>query len=301
MELVAGAKMRKAVEGALNTRPFSRQSWDTLMRIMGRGGNQENPLLEVRQVKNVLVILVTSNRGLVGGLNSNLLRSVLVQLKEPHQLMRNRVGDKWLEPVDENANIEIVTVGKKGEHAMNREGYNVVASFGAVSDSPTYSEARPIARLAMNEFVEGKYDKAVICYNDFVSAVNQTPKIRQLLPVSSYDIEKMIAEVGRGEKPLLEGHEEKELSHENGHEYIFEPNSNEVLTKIIPRLVTTQVYQALLEASASEHSARMVAMKNASDAAADIIDDLQFTFNQLRQAGITSEIAEISAGKAALE
>ena len=150
-------------------------------------------------------------------------------------------------------------------------------------------------------FLEKKYDKVVIAYNDFISAINQKPRIRQILPVSSYDIEKMIAETGRGDKPLMAEHEKKDLEYADASEYTFEPNRQQVLDYVIPKVVNMQVYQVLLEAAASEHSARMVAMKNASDAAKDLIDDLQFTFNQLRQAGITAEIAEISAGKAALE
>ena len=303
MELVAGAKMRKAVESALDTRPFARESWEVVRRIVGRGETREitHDLLNVRPVKNMLVVLITSNRGLVGGLNSTLLREVLGQMHEPKQMMRNRVGDQWLEPDTDSAKIDVITVGKKGERAMMRDGFDVLASFGKVTDTPEYEEARPIAKMVRDLFLEKKYDKVVIAYNDFISAINQKPRIRQILPVSSYDIEKMIAETGREDKPLMDEHEKKELEYADASEYTFEPNRQQVLDYVIPKVVNMQVYQALLEAAASEHSARMVAMKNASDAAKDLIDDLQFTFNQLRQAGITAEIAEISAGKAALE
>jgi len=303
MEMVAAAKMRKAVQSALDTRSFSKESWDVLRRIVGRGSDEEisHSLLDVRSVKNMLVVLVTSNRGLVGGLNSALLRDVIGQMKEPKEMMRNRVGDTWLEPELSDAHIDVITVGKKGERAVIREGFDVVGSFGAVSDTPEYEEARPIAKMVRDAFVEQKYDKVVIAYNDFISAINQKPRIRQLLPVSSHDIEKMIAQTGRGEKPLMDAVDQKELEYSDGSEYVFEPSKQSVLDYVIPKVVNVQVYQALLEAAASEHSARMVAMKSASDAAKDLIDDLQFTFNQLRQAGITAEIAEISAGKAALE
>lgn len=303
MELVAGAKMRKAVDSALNTRPFARKSWDVLRRVVGRGSVEvtDHELLDVRPVKKLLLVLVTSNRGLVGGLNSNLLREIIGHMKHPKQMLRNRVGDQWVEPEDAQAQIDVVTVGKKGERAVAREGFEVIASFGSVSDTPVYDEARPVAKLVRDAFTAGDYDKVVIAYNDFISAVNQKPRIRQILPVSSVDIEKMIAETGRNDKPLMEEHHEKELEYSDGSDYAFEPSKEQVLEHIVPKLVTMQVYQAFLESSASEHSARMVAMKNASDAADDLVEGLELTFNQLRQAGITAEIAEISAGKAALE
>lgn len=303
MELVAGAKMRKAVESALGTRPFAQAGWDVLRRIVGRGNveHTDHSLLAVRPVKKMCVVLITSNRGLVGGLNSNLLRDVLKHMQSPHEMLRNRVGNQWVEPESDEAVIDVITVGKKGERSVHVAGFDVIASFGSVSDTPVYDEARPISRLVREVFEKGEYDKVVLAYNDFISAVHQKPRIRQILPVSSYDIEKMIAQTGRDDAPLMEDVDSKELAFDEQKEYTFEPSKEQLLDAVVPKLVTVQIYQALLESSASEHSARMVAMKNASDAANDLVDDLQSTFNRLRQAGITAEIAEISAGKAALE
>lgn len=301
MELVAAAKMRKAVSSALSTRPFARYSWDVLSRIVGRGGENEHPLLTVRDVRKVLVILITPNRGLVGGLIANLLNYTLAQLRDPKKLAISRVGDRWHVSPKSNPEIGVVTIGAKGLQAMARLNYTIVASFDGVSDSPTLVEARPIAQFVMEEFLNNHYDKVVVCYSDFVSAVSQKPRVRQLLPVSSYDFEKMIAMIGHDGKSLFETVEKKALEETQGEEYIFEPDKSSLLEAILPKIVTVQLYQALLEGSASEHSSRMVAMKNASDAAKDIIDDLELTSNQVRQAGITREIAEISSGKAALE
>ncbi len=302
MELVAASKMRKAVSNALATRPFSRHGWDVLTRIVGRGDSNAHPLLQNREVKKILVILVTTNRGLVGGLNANLLNFVERQLRDPSKLMISRVGDTWEQPKNETAEISIATIGKKGEKAMARMNYKIVASFNTVTDTPTFAETRPISKFMIDEFLAGTYDKVVLAYNDFISAVAQKPRLRQILPISSYDLEKMIAHLDRGGAPsLFASGEGRTLEYKDGTDYLFEPSEREVLQSILPKLTATQLFQALLEASASEHSARMVAMKNASDAAKDIIDDLQLSFNQVRQAGITAEIAEISSGAAALK
>ncbi len=303
MEMVSAAKMRKSIEAALNTRPFAQESWAVLRRIIGRGTTDHcmHPLLDVRVVKKLLVIVITSNRGLVGGLNSTLLRECLKNMKHPEQMMRNRVGDTWVPPSGGKADIDVITVGKKGERFISQAGFRVIASFGAMSDTPQYEEVVPIAKLAKELFVKQEYDKVVVCYNDFISAIHQKPRIRQLLPVSSIDMEKMIAQTSREGQPLLEEYEEKKVEYEAGPDYVYEPSKQEVLNYIVPKLVNMQVYQALLEASACEYSARMVAMKNASDAAHDLITDLKSSFNQVRQAGITREIAEISAGFASLE
>ena len=198
--------------------------------------------------------------------------------------------------------IDFVTVGKRGQDALSRLGLPIVASWNGLAALPTIVDVRPVATLAMQEFLNRKYDKVVLAYTDFISSLRQAPKVRQLLPLVRIPglgaAEEIAAgnELGQSEKVARPQTERLAV----GGEYIFEPSPFAVLHMMLPRLVETQVYQAVLESSASEQSARMLAMRNATDSAGEMIDDLTFTYNQARQAAITQEIAEISAGKAAL-
>ena len=169
---------------------------------------------------------------------------------------------------------------------MRRAGQRILASFTEITNNTKFEEVLPIGRMVIHEFSSGRFDKTLLVYTDFVSAISQKPMMLELLPV------------GEGEG---EGEGSRRLQPASVSEYTFEPSPSDVLDKILPRLVETMVYQAVLEAAASEHSSRMMSMRSASDNAAEMIDDLTFTFNQARQAGITQEIAEISSGKAALE
>lgn len=271
MELVSAAKMKKAVDKAMSSRPFSAYAYQVLERIVGSGQmNHLHPLLAERPIKTTLLILVTANRGLVGGLTTNLLNFVASSVQDP-----------MFRP--EGSQIEAVTVGKKGQGMLARLGIPLVASFETLTDNPTLDDVRPIASLIMNGFLSKKYDRVFVANSDFISAVNQKPHMRQILPVSRT----AIATVAGGTS--------------TSDDYTFEPSARAVLDEVIPKIVLTQTYQAIVEARASEQSARMVAMKNASDNAKEIIDDLQSLYNRVRQAKITQEIAEISAGKAALE
>ena len=171
----------------------------------------------------------------------------------------------------------------------------MIASYSDFSDTPSLDDIMPISKMAIAEYEKKNYDKVVVAYTDFQSAIAQIAKLRQVLPVSEHDLEKMLDELGENSEL---GTKNSELSTDD---YLFEPSSTEVLKTILPRLVETQVYQAILESGASEHSARMMAMRNASDAAEDMIKELNLTFNKARQASITQEIAEIAGGAAALE
>ncbi len=303
MELVAAAKMRKAVDAALGTREYAKYAWHVLQHIAESEKEQLHPLLETRPVENILVILVTSNRGLCGGLNSNIIRKTIDLVKNPKIIAKHRIEGSDQE-IKDKINVEILSVGKKGEKSVAKMGVPVIGSYIDISDTPRYLEVQPIAQTAIEEYKKGKYDKVVIAYSDFVSAILQAPKIRQLLPISPIDLEKMILEMTRLiDQPLMSDQKDRGERKEGvGHEveFTYEPGTEEVLNIILPRLVETQVYQSILESTASEHSARMMAMRNASDAASDMIEDLTFTLNRARQAGITQEIAEISSGMAAL-
>ena len=295
MEMVAASKMRRAVASVLAVRPYAHSAWSVLGNLGRAFENYELPLLAVREVQNILIILVSSNRGLCGGFNSQLARKVIEQVRNPVRLKINRVGTRRIESrvPDAGIKIDFITVGKRGAAAIRKIGKNIIATFDDLAYLPKVEDVRPLARLAIEEYAGGKYDKVVIAYTDYISAVVQQPKFRQILPISKTDIEKqladmdMLAEEAGLAEPLME--------------YKVEPDVRRVLTEILPRLVEIQIYHAILESNASKESARMVAMRNATDAAEDMVSSLTLIFNQMRQAGITQEIAEISAGRAALE
>jgi F-type H+-transporting ATPase subunit gamma len=299
MEMVAASKMRKAVESALGTRTYASMARDLMLHLgLKVPIEQTHPLLQVRPVKKILILIITSNRGLCGGLNANILKKVRFHLDNKKQLLEQRVRltrqsqvTRTKSDYSEDAEIHALAIGKKGEKFARKNNLKLIAAFDKLSDTPSLNDILPIASIIIKEYEEGNYDKITVVYTDFVSAIQQIPKIRQLLPISERDIEKMLAGID-----VTQTDEE----HIKLREYIFEPDPVEILSIILPRLVEIQIYQSVLEAAASEHSARMLAMRNASDAARDLIDDLTFTFNQARQAGITRELAEITAGVSAL-
>ena len=293
MEMVAAAKMRKAVEAALNTRTYAQMAWDLLVHL-SKTEKIELPLLEVRLVKKLLVILVTSNKGLCGSFNSNIIKKTAAQLHDPKNISKHRIEGKELAP-EGKIEIDVIGVGKKGAHFAKKMGFNLVAAYTDFSDTPKLMDIMPIAKMAIDEYQNKKYDKVVVAYTDYKSTILQIAKLRQVLPISEVDLEKMLAESGPVTSSQLPVTCSVELN-----EYLFEPDKTEVLKIILPRLVETQIYQATLESSASEHSARMMAMRNASDAAEDMIKELNLNFNKARQAAITQEIAEIAGGAAAL-
>lgn len=276
MELVAASKMRKAVNSVLGTRPYAKLAWDTVLTISGMTDTSAHPLLHAQEkTDRILVVLLTSDRGLAGGFNANIIKKTIANIKS----------------LEGSAQIESICIGKRGADAMRRANIPVLAKFTGLTDNTKFEEVLPIGKMIIQEFTEGKYDKVIISYTDFKSAISQEPILLDLLPLGSPE----------ETKPIGQLNEEKEVEIVQAREYTFEPSPEAVLDRILPRLVETMIFQAVLESAASEHSARMMAMRSASDAASDMIDALTFTFNQARQAGITQEIAEISSGKAALE
>jgi len=295
MEMVAASKMRRAVAAVLAVRPYAHSAWSILTNMVRAFENYETPLLAAREVKNICIIAVTSNRGLCGGFNSQLLRKVIEQVKKPALLKINRVGNRRIESSvpDEEINIDFITVGRKGAGLVSKLGKKVIATFDYLTYMPKAEDVRSLARLAIDDYAAEKYDKVVIAYTDYISTVTQQPKLRQLLPISKVDLEKQLAEMDIHAEEL--GLEEPPM------EYKVEPDARSILENILPRLVEMQIYHAILESNASKESARMMAMRNATDAAEDMVTGMTLIFNQARQAGITQEIAEISAGRAALE
>lgn len=295
MEMVSAAKMRKAVQSVLAVRPYAHSAWSVLTNLSRALESRREGLLAVREVKSVLVIVVSSNRGLCGSFNSQVFKKLKEEISHPEKLKINRFGKKKIESKvsNEELRMDFITLGKKGEPMVRKLGKSIIASFNDLNYLPRMEAVRPLAKIIMDDYQSKKYDKVVVVYTDYISTMTQQTRIRQLLPISQMDIEKQIAEMDILAK-------EYDLA-EAKMEYKIEPNPKEVLENILPRIIEMQIYHAILESNASKESARMVAMKNATEAAGEMAEELTFAYNQIRQAKITQEIAEISAGRAALE
>ena len=264
LQLVAASKMRRAQDRALQARPYAEKMREVLGHLSGVIGETEgsHPLLERRPVQETTVIFVTPDRGLCGGLIANLER---------------HVGEIVLGP-ETGGDVSMVPVGRKGSDYFRRFGVNYRAQFQELGDYPGLAETQPISRIAIEEYTAGGVDQVLLVYAAFVNTVTQTPVTIPLLPIEH-------AEGGQTSESV----------------YIFEPSPQEVLAELLPRYVHLLVYQAILEAAASEQSARMVAMRNATDAANEMIDDLTLVYNKARQEQITSELLDITGGVEAMQ
>ena len=286
MELVAASKMRRAVQNAVLLRKYALTAWAILQKIAlsHRGAH---PWLTEQPVKKILAILVSSDRGLCGSLNTQLFRSVSHYIA----VCKDLPGFETL---------DFIAIGRKGAQFLQRSGQNVLAAFPALSNHPAFRDVLPVARMGIDGFKEGQYDHVVLLYTDFLSALAQEPATKLLLPFSESELRALIESALPRKRISKE--EEEALTSVSGPsaEYLFEPSQKDVLHRILPQITELQVYQAILESAASEHSARMVAMRNATDNASDILSDLSLTYNQTRQANITAELAELSGAAAAL-
>lgn len=284
MELVAASKMKRAVNATLSSRLYANYSWDLLTSLSGKLDGITHPFFT--SVKNKdskestsdgegknLIVLITSNRGLCGSYNSQAIKKALMILK------------------GQNSN-EIIAVGKKGDNAMRRVGQNIVASFIEIPDNATLSDIRPLSEIVTRKYKEGIYKSVKVVYTDFISALTQKASIKKILPISKEEVREMIESLAE--------EKDKEKLVDTSVPYIFEGDTNTLVEMLAEKLIKMQIYQMILESSASEQSSRMVAMKNASEAAGEMIDDLTLVFNKARQAGITQEISEISAGMASV-
>jgi F-type H+-transporting ATPase subunit gamma len=264
MSLVAGSRMRRAQQLALAHRPYADQLRyllaDVVESLQSSGVSEENmhPLLDKREVKTAGVVLITPDRGLTGGLNSNLIRAAgnyVMKQNEP----------------------KLISVGRKGHDFFRRTRLEVIGHFAKLGDYPSYDDVRPISRLVMDAYTSGEVDSVALIYPRFVNTVLQRPEIQELLPVKPPEDESVKAV-----------------------EYIYEPDARTVLEALMPRYVEIQVYRAVLELAASEQSARMVAMRNATDAALEIIRSLTLERNKVRQEQITKELLDITGGVEAM-
>jgi F-type H+-transporting ATPase subunit gamma len=269
MELVAASKMRRAVAQTLSSRLYSEYSWELLTSLSSKLEETTHPFFTEKKDGRTLLVLVTSNGSLCGGYNAQIIKRAISMLKNTDSHM-----------------VDIIAVGKKGDAAMRRTGQNIVASFTELPAVLHLQDITPLSRLVTQEYKKGIYSHVYVAYTDFVSALFQKPNIRRLLPISKQELKELIEEVGK-EKIKSTAHEIP---------YLFEGDMNTLIETLAEKLVRMQIYQMLLESGASEQSARMVAMKNASEAAGEMISDLTLQFNKARQAGITQEISEISAG-----
>jgi len=295
MEMVSASKMRKSVSSVLRVRDYAKSAWSVLANLARAFEKYEYGLLARREVRNILMIVVASNRGLCGSFNSQIARKVKEELDNPQKLKINRIGSKRFESCVSNSELKIdfITIGRKADNIVRKLGKNIIATFPDLTQAPTNEDVRPLSKIVIQEYLNEKYDKVVIVYTDYISTLIQKTKIRQILPVSKTDLEKQIAEMSLHAK----GEDISILAVE----YKVEPSPKEVLENVFPRLIEMQIFHAILESNASKESARMMAMRNATEAADEMAESFTLAYNQLRQMKITQEIAEISAGRAALE
>jgi F-type H+-transporting ATPase subunit gamma len=256
MQFVAASKLKRAQDATLAARPYSARIDEVLADLAAVLSQDAHPLLADRGEGKRLIVLVTSDRGLSGPFNTNTIRFASRQIVE-------HPGD-----------LTVVTVGRKGREAMRRAHVPIEAHFNGFGDRPTFGDVLPLARLLADDYLAETYARIDIVYSHFVSTLTQRPTLEQLLPV----------------QPA------KDTEGIPGNQFIFEPNAREVLEALIPRYVATRLFQAVLESKASEESSRMVAMKNATENAEELIEDYTLVYNKVRQANITREMIEIASG-----
>lgn len=258
MQFVAASKLKRAQDATLASRPYSEKLDEVLADLAAVLGADDHPLLAERaEGGKRLLILITTDRGLAGPLNTNTIRFVSREITED-------TGD-----------LTVVTVGRKGRDAMRRAGVPMEAHFAGFGDRPSFADVIPLARLITDDYLAGKYAVVDIIYSRFVSTLTQRPESFRLLPVEpASDADAGIP----------------------GNQFIFEPNAATVLEQLLPRYVATRLFQAVLESKASEESSRMVAMKNATENAEELIEDLTLSYNKVRQSNITREMIEIASG-----
>ena len=285
MEMVAASRMRRAQEQVKASRPYAAKAWELLSQLALQDGvESSNPLLlDPKKTENICLILITGNRGLAGGYNSAVIREIT-------DFINKTSKDK----------VKLITVGKKGRDFMRRIGYIIEAEFGELPNSPSEKDVSPIARCVIDMFLQGESDAVYIGYTDFVNVLRQEPWVRQLLPVKlNFKANGNISDSVDSRTPVMNQFFRDAPAPIPGG-YSYEPSSEVVLDLIVKRFIEMQIYQAVVESLASEHAARMVAMRNATQNANDLVKDLKITYNKLRQQVITEEMLDIVGGAEAL-
>lgn len=265
MEMVAASKMRKTQERMRASKPYSHKIYNVVRHIARANSEYRHPFMVHREIKRVGLIVVTSDRGLCGGLNTNLLRETVNQMKAWHT---------------NHQEVDVCVIGRKGQAFFRRAGGHVLASVDQLGDAPSVSDIIGVVKVMMDAFVEGKIDSLHVIYNEFINTMTQKPVMKPLLPLPKSE----------------------EDSQSLGHhwDYIYEPDAKELLDDLLFRYIELQTYQAVVENIACEQAAKMIAMKSATDNAGELIKEFQLAYNKARQAAITQELAEIVGGAAAL-
>jgi F-type H+-transporting ATPase subunit gamma len=274
MEAVSATKMRRSQEFALAARPYAESALRLLGNVSQKIASKIHPLLEKRRGKNVCLIVITSDKGLCGGYNGGVLRKA-------QEYLNNNL----------EKNIDIITVGKKARDYFKFRSQERVEEFIGFGDFVKLDETMPVAERVLQDWQEKKYSKIVCVFTNFVSTLRQESVVRQILPITKKGIEEIVEGIGG----------QMHQASDYNYKYLFEPSREKVLKELLPLLVDIQIHYMILEANASEHSARMMAMKNASENAEEILEELNLFYNKARQAAITSEITEVIAGREALE
>jgi F-type H+-transporting ATPase subunit gamma len=266
MQMVAASKMRRAQQRVIAGRPYATLMNKVLVSLQKRTDPKLHPLLHIRPLNKELVLIISTDKGLCGALNTSLFREAAN-----------------FDP----AKTAFVVTGKKARHFIGATKRDLLADF-ELKDAPTFVETKPLSKFCMEKFLNREVDKVSVLFTHFINTINQRPVVQTLLPISSTDLPQSEApeEAKKGVDPMLG--------------YVFEPRAEELLGFILPYYVGYQVFQMILDARASEHSARMVAMKNATDNANQFIKDLTLEYNKMRQAGITTELLEIATAQMAL-
>jgi len=269
MKMVAASKLRKAQMAIVNMRPYAGKLNEILKNVSSSlDSSEENVYGEVRPLNKVLLIAVTSNRGLCGAFNANII-------KKTRQLIETEYA-----AVNKKRGVDIITVGKKATEFFTKKGYQVISSHDEFFDDLSFETVYPLAEDLLNKFKDKEYDRVVVVYNQFKNAATQLVIAEQLMPI------------------LPPENSEENNSKTN---YLFEPSKEEILGSLVPSIIKTQFYKTLLDSFASEHGARMTAMQSATDNAGELLRDLRLTYNKARQASITGEILEIVGGAEALK
>ncbi|HFL3346864.1 TPA: F0F1 ATP synthase subunit gamma [Legionella pneumophila] len=265
MEMVAASKMRKTQERMRASKPYANKIYEVIKHIARAASEYRHPFMSEREIKRIGIIVVTTDRGLCGGLNSNLFRETI-------RTIRN-----WQEHGKE---VDIAVIGRKGQAFFRRVGGNILGSIDHLGDTPSINDFIGVVKIMLDAYYNGTIDSLHIVYNELINTMTQKPFVKQLLPLPKSEEDK------------------KTLGHH--WDYIYEPEAKELLDEILERYIELQVYQAVVENIACEQAAKMIAMKSATDNAGDLIKEFQLAYNKARQAAITQELAEIVGGAAAL-
>jgi F-type H+-transporting ATPase subunit gamma len=271
LQAVSASKVRKAQQAVIATRPYANKAWSVLEHLSSQAGRDYvHPLLTQRhQVRQVLVVMISSDRGLAGAYNSNVVRTTLDRFREAP------------------APVRYIVVGRKARDLMSRRRVDILAEFSNLPASPTFADVSAIGRLAVEEYLAGRADQVFLAYTKFVNLLRQVPKIQKLLPLEMGSGEPRVGMAGRAAsvpRPV----------------YVYEPGENELINLIVPRFTALQLFQGVLESQASEHAARMVAMRNATENANELVEALRLQYNKARQQAITNDMLDIAGGAEAL-